>query len=54
MKIKHSKLKGNKAINSKNQVEFYNDNLGENASEEFRSENYSNALKNESRNSSMK
>jgi hypothetical protein len=37
-----------------NDVQFFNDNLGENASEEFKSENYSNALKNDNRNSGIK
>ncbi|NLM36049.1 MAG: hypothetical protein GX206_11470 [Clostridiales bacterium] len=54
MKSKHSKQKANKEINNKSDVEFFNDNLGENASEELKSEAYSNALKNDFRNSGMK
>lgn len=54
MKSKHSKPKSNKEINNKNELAFYNDTLGENASEEFKSEDYSNALNNKSKNSGMK
>jgi hypothetical protein len=36
--------------NSKRDVEHFNDQLGENASEEYRSEEYSNALKNDTKN----
>ena len=53
MKSKHSKQNANKEINNNNQVEFYNNTLGENASEEHRSEEYSNAQK-DNRNSGIK
>jgi hypothetical protein len=46
--------------NSKNQnqdqndVEVYNDQLGENASEEYKSEEYSNAIQNKNKNKTVK
>jgi hypothetical protein len=41
--------------NNKNkEVEINNDQLGENASEEFKSEEYSNAVNKKSRNGNMK
>ncbi|WP_163195483.1 hypothetical protein [Clostridium thermarum] len=49
-----TKNKPDKKNNQNNDVQFYNDTLGENASEEFNSENYSNAMKKDTRNSGIK
>jgi hypothetical protein len=46
--------KPDKKNNQNNDVQFFNDTLGENASEEYKSESYSNAMKNDTRNSGIK
>lgn len=49
-------IKNQNSSKNKNQddIEVYNDQLGENASEEYKSEEYSNAMQNKSKNKSTK
>lgn len=51
---KQNSNKPDKKGNQNNDVQFFNDNLGENASEEFKSESYSNAMANDNRNTGKK
>jgi hypothetical protein len=47
--MERNKIDEAKKNNTKRDVEDNNDQLGENASEEFKSEEYSNAMKNENK-----
>lgn len=49
-----NKNKPDKKNNENNDVQFFNDTLGENASEEFKSDRYANAMENDTRNSGIK
>jgi hypothetical protein len=53
MDIKNQNNSKNKNQNQ-DDIEVYNDQLGENASEEYKSEEYSNAVQNKNKNKSIK